>query len=142
MVTNPEKLRKILYEIAIKAGTSEYEAEILADSTVQAELRGLSSHGVVRYPAYMNRIRQGMYATHVTPVITKDAGGMVQLDGLNGLGAPVAMKAMELAMERAAEHGIALVGVNHGNHFGCGAYYTKYAAKKGMIGFIVANSVA
>lgn len=142
MVINTEKLRKILYEIAIKAGTSEYEAEILADSTIQAELRGLSSHGVVRYQPYMNRIRQGMYATHVTPVITKDVGGMVQLDGLNGLGAPVAMKAMELAMERAAEHGIALVGVNHGNHFGCGSYYTKYAAKKGMIGFVAANSVA
>ena len=140
MIANPEKLKNVLYDIAIKAGTSQYEAEVLADSTVQAELRGLSSHGVVRYPSYMKRIQQGMYATNVTPAITCDAGSLVQLDGLNGLGAPLAMQAMELAVERAAKHGIALVGVNHGNHFGYGAYFTKYAADKGMIAFAMANA--
>ena len=142
MLANPEKLKRALFEIALNAGTSRYEAEVLADSTIFAELRGLASHGVMRYPSYMERIRQGLYATNVTPQITRDAGAVVHLDGLNGLGAPVAMRAMELAMERAEKYGISLVGVNHGNHFGCGAYYTKHAATHGMIALIMANANA
>ena len=59
MVVNHEKLKKVLVEIALGAGANAYEAEILADSIVDAELRGMSSHGLVRYPAYMNRIKQG-----------------------------------------------------------------------------------
>ena len=117
MVVNHEKLKKVLVEIALGAGANAYEAEILADSIVDAELRGMSSHGLVRYPAYMNRIKQGMYATNVEPVVEKDDNAVVLLDAQNGLGAPMAMKAMEVAIERAAKYGISLVGVNHANHF-------------------------
>ncbi len=142
MIVNPEKLKQLLYDIAKKAGASEYESHILADSTVDAELRGMSSHGAVRYPSYMARVRQGMYAVDTLPVVEKDEGAVVLLDAQNGLGAPAAMKAMELAIERAEKHGIALVGVNHANHFGCSSYYTKYAASKGMISFVIANANA
>ncbi len=140
MIADPQKLKDTLREIALHFGVSGYEAEVLADSTVFAELRGLSSHGVVRYPSYMERIRQGLYATGVTACITRDEGAVVHLDGQNGLGAPLAMQAMELAMDRARKYGISLVGVNHGNHFGCGAYYTKYAAQHGMIALCMANA--
>ena len=142
MVVNHEKLKKVLFEIAKNAGANDYEAEILSDSIVDAELRGMSSHGLVRYPSYMNRVKLGMYATNVEPVVEKDEGAVVLLDAQNGLGAPMAMKAMETAMERAAKYGISLVGMNHANHFGCGSYYTQYAAAKGMITFIIANANA
>ena len=142
MVVNHEKLKEVLVQIAKNAGANDYESEILADSIVDAELRGMSSHGLVRYPSYMNRIKQGMYATDVEPVVEKDEGAMVLLDAQNGLGAPMAMKAMEVAIERAAKYGISLVGMNHANHFGCGSYYTQYAAQKGMISFIIANANA
>lgn len=142
MVVKAEDLKKVLYNIAVAGGCSEYEAEILADSTIDAELRGMSSHGAVRYAPYMARIKQGMYATHVEPGIERDEGAVVLMDAKNGLGAPIAMKAMEVACDRAAQYGISLVGVNHGNHFGCGSYYTQYAAKRGMISFIIANANA
>lgn len=142
MVMNHEKLKAALYAIAENAGASAYEAEILSDSIVDAELRGMSSHGLVRYPSYMNRIRQGMYAVNVVPKVERDEGAVVLLDAQNGLGAPMAMKAMEIAVERAEKYGISLVGVNHANHFGCGSYYTKYAAEKGMISFVIANANA
>jgi len=142
MVVNHEKIKVVLTQIAKNAGASDYEAEILADSIVDAELRGMSSHGMVRYPSYMARIKQGLYATKAEFRVERDEGAVVLLDAQNGLGAPAAMRATELAVERAGKYGISLVGVNHANHFGCGSYYTKYAASKGMISFIIANANA
>ena len=142
MIIGHEKLGSILREIALRAGTSEFEAETMAESVVLAELRGLSSHGVVRYPSYVERISMGLYATHVEPEITKDAGTLFMVDGKNAIGAPLAMWTMRRCVDRAAEHGVCFAAVNHGNHFGIGAYYTGYAAKHGMIGFAVANANA
>ena len=142
MLVNPDKLKDILYQLAVGAGAGEYEAKILSDSTVQAELRGMSSHGVVRYPSYIERISLGLYAVKTEPEVITDAGSLLLIDGKNGIGAPLAMRAMELCVARASQTGACFAGVNHGNHFGCGAYYTQYAASKGMIGFAAANANA
>lgn len=142
MFVNPEKLKEFLYQAALRAGTGEYEAKILSDSTVEAELRGMSSHGVVRYPSYIERISQGLYAVKTEPKIITDAGSLILINGGNAIGAPLAMRVMELCVERASETGVCFAGVNQGNHFGCGSYYTKYAASRGMIGFAAANANA
>lgn len=142
MIVDHRKLRDTLTRIALKGGAGEYEAKVLADSTVEAELRGLSSHGVVRYPPYMARIKQGMYAVKTEPRIERDEGALVLLDAQNGIGCAAAMRGTELAVERAKQYGIALVAMNHANHFGFGAYFTKYAASKGMIAFVIANANA
>lgn len=142
MIVSADKLKQALYQLAIKAGASEYEADTLSDSILMAELRGMSSHGLVRYPSYIERISLGLYANHVTPEITKDAGALLLVDGKNAIGAPLAMKVMEMCVERARQTGVCFAGVCHGNHFGIGAQYTKYAADQGMIGFAVANANA
>lgn len=142
MRVNPDRLKDVLYRLALGAGASEYEADILSDSTVQAELRGMSSHGVVRYPSYIERISLGLYAAKTEPEVIIDAGSLLLIDGKNGIGAPLAMRAMELCVARASQTGACFAGVNQGNHFGCGAYYTQRAASKGMIGFAAANANA
>lgn len=142
MLVNPDKLKCVLHQLAVKAGASEYEAAVLSDSTVQAELRGMSSHGVVRYPSYIERISLGLYAVKTEPEVTIDAGSLLLVDGKNGIGAPLAMRVMELCVERASQTGACFAAVNHGNHFGCSAYYIQYAASKGMIGFAAANANA
>ena len=56
------------------------------------------------------------------------------LDGDNGLGHLVGVRAMELAIEKAAEGDCAFVAVRNSNHYGTAAYYTEMAARKDMIG--------
>ncbi len=142
MRVNPEKMKQALIEIAMKVGCNATEAADLAENIVLSEMRGMSSHGVMRMPSYMERIEMGLYATNVTPEIIQDGGTLLLLDGKNGLGAPVAKAAMRLCVERAKETGVAFVGVCHGNHFGMTADYVKYAAEQGCIAMCCANANA
>ena len=142
MKANPEKLQKALVELGLAVGCSESEAQDLAENVVLAELRGLSSHGVMRYPSYIERIEMGLYATNVTPEIINDSGALLLVDGKNAIGAPLAKWTMRLCVERAKKYGIAAIAVYHGNHFGMTADYAKYAADNGMLSIVTANANA
>ena len=123
-----------------KVGVNEAHAEIVAHHLVQANLRGVDSHGVARIPYYIKGIRLGEVNTSpkIRTVVDKKATALV--DGDFALGQVVGRYATELAIKKAAEFGIGVVGVRRTSHVGMLAYYGMMIAERRMIGQVFTNS--
>jgi LDH2 family malate/lactate/ureidoglycolate dehydrogenase len=94
----------------------------------------------MRLPIYVKRIRAGVVepVTEVRVMARSPAGRL--LDGQNGLGQVIGRKAMAMAVELAAEQGVAAITVRNGNHAGIMGLYTEQATTAGMIGFFTNNA--
>ena len=134
-------LRKYVTRIFEKLGVRKWEAETVADVLVTADLFGISSHGVQRTRRYVDGIRTGNINIRGEPEIIIERGATAVIDAHNGLGQPVGIKAMELAIKKAKEYGVSLVLVRNSNHFGIAGYYSLKAVEKGFIGVTITNSV-
>ncbi|QBI20495.1 Ldh family oxidoreductase [Egibacter rhizosphaerae] len=115
------------------------DAAIVADSLVTADLWGHQSHGVMRLPWYVDRLRSGVMRPVTDPTWVTDSGAVVVLDGHDGVGQVLAYRAASTAIARARRHGLGAVGVRNSNHFGTAAYYTRLAPPAGCIGVLVTN---
>lgn len=134
-----ENLKGFCENIFMKAGLSREDAFTVADSLIFANIRGIDSHGVVRLPFYVERLRQG--GTKSKPRIRKikEKAASVLLDGDNGMGQVVGMYATRLAMEKAKEAGVCFVGVKGSSHYGVASYYTVKTTEDNMIGLSMSN---
>ena len=118
----------------------EEDARLIADTLVQADLRGVYSHGIQLLHRYVRGLQNGINPQpRITTVI--DAGALALLDGDCGMGQVVSAKAMGLAIEKARQHGIASVSVRNSNHMGALAYYGLMAAGQNMIGMCSTNAL-
>ncbi|PLZ00752.1 malate dehydrogenase [Burkholderia sp. WAC0059] len=133
LISEPN-LRRFCSLLLARVGVPEAEAERVAANLIEADLRGVSSHGVVRLPIYVKRIVDG--GTNPRPDIrlVRETRTTAVVDGDNGLGHLVGIRAMEVAIEKASDGDCAFVAVRNSNHFGTAAYYAEMAARQGMIG--------
>ena len=117
-------------------------ARITARQMIAADLRGRHGHGVFRLPAYSRRIREGGYNLRPQITVERETSVSALVDGDNGFGHVVVTKAVELAMDKAAEHGLAWVGMRRSNHAGAGGVYAAMPLERDMIGcyMAIANS--
>jgi len=136
----PQKLNSFCTEALVKLGVPTEDARIVADVLVQADLRGIDSHGVARMSRYVNGIQQGMMNPKPDPKITHETPSTATIDADAGLGQPISHRAMKLAIEKARSHNIGFVAVKNSNHFGIAGYYAMMALKEDMIGICTTNS--
>jgi LDH2 family malate/lactate/ureidoglycolate dehydrogenase/quinol monooxygenase YgiN len=132
-------LLALAIDVFVRAGTSPDEARIVANALVEADLRGMQSHGVLRIPIYVEKIRAGGFRSGHRGTIVRESPGTALLDGQDGLGQVISLTAMDLAIDKARATGIGGVGVLNSNHFGEAAHYVIHAAERGMIGLIATN---
>jgi LDH2 family malate/lactate/ureidoglycolate dehydrogenase len=120
-------------------GTPADRAAIVADNLVEADLRGVDSHGVNLMALYHDRVTGGHLRPDGPITTIDDRGATVRLDGGLGFGQVVGVEAIDLAMERAAANGVATVTVRELTHLGALAYYTMRAAARGYIAMVWQN---
>ncbi len=138
LVREPE-LRSHLERLLDALGAPADQAPIVADSLVEADLRGIDSHGSQLMALYCARVRGGDLRPVTTVTTLDDQGSTVRLDSALGFGQVAGTAAMDLAVERALEHGVATVTVRELTHLGALAYYTLRAAERGCIAFAFQN---
>ena len=137
---SPDRLRDFATTVYAAAGMPETDARVVADTLVQADLWGHQSHGVLRLPWYLARLRSGVCAPVAAPTYVVDAGGLAVIDGGDAMGQVLTLRAMEDAIARAKAHGIAAVALRNSNHFGTALYYTLVAARAGCVAFLSTNA--
>lgn len=120
--------------IFMHVGVNNDEAAIIADMLVEAEQRGVHSHGILCTARYVRLIREGKMRPNMSANVLKDNGVVAVWDGNHSSGQILGYRAMEDAMAKAKEHGVGVVCVKGANHFGALAYYSQMAQKAGMIG--------
>ena len=124
-----------------KLGVPPDDAAIVGDVLVSADMRGVESHGLIRLASYYgNRIRKG-YIDPKTPFkVIHETDSTALIDGGNGCGQVVGKKAMQMAIDKAKQTGIAAISVKKSNHYGIAGYYSMMALEHGMIGMSFTNS--
>ncbi|EEH09288.1 malate dehydrogenase [Histoplasma capsulatum G186AR] len=123
-----------------KHGVPPQNASIIAKCLVEADLRGVDSHGINRIPSYLTRIRQGVLNPTAIPSLKQITPVVAQVDGHNGFGFVAAHAAMDHAIAMGKEYGIGMVSVTHSNHFGMSASFVRQAVDADMMSLVFTNS--
>jgi LDH2 family malate/lactate/ureidoglycolate dehydrogenase len=133
-----EQLTAFVARAFVGAGVPDTDAQTVASLMVEADLRGSDTHGVIRLPLYVRRLRAG--GINPTPNIrlVSDRASVALIDGDNGMGHLVMRRAAELAIGKAKATGIGWVGARMSNHAGPAALYVTMPLQHDMVGLYFA----
>lgn len=135
-----DRLRGFATEALAKAGVAQQDAAIVADTMVEADLRGIDTHGMVRLAPYIRMISEGNMNPRPNLSIIKETPVTALIDADDGIGNLVSVKAAEIAIRKARDSGVGLVGVKNSTHNCMLAYYPMMALKYDMIGLMTTNA--
>ncbi|MGA2940834.1 MAG: Ldh family oxidoreductase [Xanthobacteraceae bacterium] len=133
-----DRLAAFVVRAFSQAGVPAQDAEILAGLMVEADLRGSDTHGVIRLPLYIRRIRAGGINVKPNIRVVSERPSAALIDGDNAMGHLVMRRAAHLAIEKAKATGVGWVGARMSNHAGPAALYVTMPLKHDMIGLYFA----
>jgi LDH2 family malate/lactate/ureidoglycolate dehydrogenase len=128
--------------LAIAAGVPSDLARLIAESLIDAGLRGVDSHGLQQLPFYLEQIASGRMDAHARGHVISESAGCLLFDGQNGIGQGIAAVCCDHAVRLARAHGIAIIVARDSNHYGAAAFWTKRIAASGCIGISMCNAGA
>lgn len=126
-----ELVEDLALGLLVDAGVPTGHARVQADLLIDAELRGLPSHGLLRLPRIIERIENGVTDPMTAGELVWDAPAFLRVDGKGGLGPVVALAALAEAEARASDTGAAIVAIANAGHLGSLAYYAEKSANAG-----------
>lgn len=135
-----DELRAFATEALAKRGVSREDAGLVADVLITTDTFGVRTHGTKNLYQYVQKMAEGGLDAAAVPTVVCEGPAFALINGNKALGMVSACKAMELAIKKAKEVGIAYVGVNNSCHFGAAGYYANMAAKEGLIGLSMSNA--
>ncbi|MAE04920.1 MAG: lactate dehydrogenase [Nitrospinae bacterium] len=133
-----ERLEKFIKSTMRAQGVPDDHDEIFTRRMIEADLRGMHGHGLMRLTPYSRRLREGGYNLKPDIRATRETPVSALVEGDNGLGQVVMTFAAELAIKKAKESGLAWVGVRGGNHAGAGGVYAALALPHDLVGIYMA----
>jgi L-2-hydroxycarboxylate dehydrogenase (NAD+) len=133
-----DRIAAFINRAFVAAGLPAEDAQTLAGLMVEADLRGSDTHGVIRLPLYIRRIRAGGINARPDIRVVSEQPSTALIDGDNGMGHLVMRRAAEMAIEKAKATGIGWVGARMSNHAGPAALYVTMPLKHDMIGLYFA----
>ena len=141
VLVRPEDLEPFVDELFRRAGLAPDDAAYCAPCLVNTNLWGIDSHGVLRLPAYLQRLRKHALNPRPQTRLLRGSQGLEVMDGDDGPGFVVGRDAMLRAIELAEIHNVGVVGAIRSNHFGAAALYARLAAERGMVGIAMTNVI-
>ena len=139
-IISVESLLKSLVTLLSKLGLEKVDAMTTAEILIEADLRGYPLHGVERIFQILAGVSNGTLNLNSTPVLIRSSLSMAIFDGQHGLGQTIAKKAMHLAVEKAYESGVGVVGVINSGHIGALSYYSEIASRNNCVGLVMSTS--
>lgn len=133
-------LQQFTEDLFIAAGVSQANAHIVAESLVDANLRGHDSHGVMRAPFYIARLKDGGLDPQAKLAIEKESASSIVGDGGWGIGQVVAGELMRRLIDKCSTSAIACGTLKRSTHIGRLGEYAEMAAERGYMSIIVANT--
>jgi L-2-hydroxycarboxylate dehydrogenase (NAD+) len=135
-----KNLTEFINVVLRKMGIPRKDAKIVADVLLAADLYGVQSHGIAHLKMYYNRLKAGLQQPVTRWTIVRETPTTAVMDGGNGMGMVAGYHAMRIAIEKARSSGLGAVAVRNSSHYGISGYYTRMAAKKGMVGISFTNA--
>lgn len=142
MIKNvPASLVRQQIEIVLAAwGMPADLIQTTADIMVDTDLSGVDSHGISMLMTYERMLRQGRLRITGRPKVVRQTPVMAHIDGNAGLGHPVSVMGIRLAVDKAKSTGIGVVTANNSHHFGAAGCYARIAAEAGCIAIVTSTA--
>lgn len=134
------RLTEAIARVFVGAGLSPDASATVAEALVEADKRGISSHGSLLVPLYVERILSGSVATDEEAEVIRDERTTAVLDAGHALGILTGDQAMAMAVAKARAYGVGCVVVRRAFHFGGGFRFVQAAARVGCLGVAAANT--
>ncbi|MGK9055000.1 Ldh family oxidoreductase [Neorhizobium petrolearium] len=138
----PESVQRLVQSLLEKHGAPKGHAALQADLLLEAELRGVASHGLQRLPLLLSRLNKGLINAHARGTGEWRRKALLCVDGERGFGPVVVMHTMERMQPVARDAGIAIAAIRNANHIGMLAYYVEAAARSDLICLVMSTSEA
>ena len=138
----PAEMEAEFFRILIANGLSEDNAKTCAEVFTTNSMEGVYSHGVNRFPKFIEYIKNKLVLPDAVPAKVSGFGGIEQWNGNLGPGPLNALHATERAMALAAKNGIGCVALGNTNHWMRGGLYGWKAAKQGFVFIGWSNTIA
>lgn len=139
VIKKADELHNLVRDVLLAAGASEPNANDVAEHLVSANLSGVDTHGVWHLPGYVATMKAGEIAAAASPEVVRETNNSALVTGNWTFGHVAAKAAMEVAIEKAEEHNMAVVGLVQSHHIGRLGMYAEMAAAKQMISMIWAG---
>ncbi|MFC6254085.1 Ldh family oxidoreductase [Secundilactobacillus hailunensis] len=133
-------LKNLVSQIFQQLQVTPADSELWANNLIDADLRGIRSHGVQRVSMYVRKLRAGDINVQQHAIIVKNGGAVTVINGQHGIGQKIATEAMQHAIDQAHRLGVGIVSVRRSNHFGAAGYYARLASQAGLIGISMTNT--
>jgi L-2-hydroxycarboxylate dehydrogenase (NAD+) len=133
-------LTRFMIDALVKMGVPRDDARIVAEILLAADLCGVRSHGIAHLKMYHKRIKVRLQLPVTRWTIVRETPTTAVIDGGSGMGMVVGFNAMRIAIEKAREHGIGAVAARNSSHYGIAGYYSRMAAREGMVGMSFSNA--
>jgi LDH2 family malate/lactate/ureidoglycolate dehydrogenase len=134
-----QHLEDLVAQLAAGMGMPPQDAARFAEVLVDADLHGVSTHGVSRLNIYLKRIDAGLIDPRAALTVDRQRGSILALDAGNGLGQVQARKALDMLMPLAQENGVAAATIRNSQHFGALSWYCNHAASRKMVLLAMTN---
>jgi LDH2 family malate/lactate/ureidoglycolate dehydrogenase len=142
MRIEPNRLKEVAIQILRGLKATDEEAAIVAESLVQADMRGIDTHGVHLLTILAERVDAGMLQIPTNLEVLKESDATTLIDGVNGLGQVAVHKAMTMSIQKARAFGLGCSLVRNTNNIGILTFYTLMAAREGMVGIVMSNAAS
>ncbi len=139
---HPDTLHRWVADLFLAAGSSHQEAKLTADHLVLSNLSGHDSHGVGMVPRYVRSISAGELVLNTDVEVVTDTGSLLVLDAHWGIGQSVTHQAMEIAIKRAKDTGVCVMGLRNSHHLGRVGHWAEQAIAEGLISIHFTNAVS
>ena len=137
-----KRLKELAVEVFRRYGFSDGDSEKIADVILTSDRLGIESHGVNRLTLYPFGLDIGRIKKDVKMEVVEDRLSCAVIDAKDGMGQLAGIMGMELAIKKARQYGVGMVSVRNSNHFGIAGYYSRMAAKEGLMGVSMTNAEA
>jgi ureidoglycolate dehydrogenase (NAD+) len=121
------------------AGVAPSMSDEWAKSLVWANLRGVDSHGVLRIPGYIERLKAKVINPAPNMQVEKRVGAIAVLEADRAPGAVAMTMAMAEAIARAREAHVGWCAARNITHAGAVGYFALQAANAGMAGIVMSR---
>lgn len=137
---DPSQMHQFAISILTSANVPPNYAEMVANSLVLADLRGVDTHGLNRLPVYIARVKSGAIDPSPQLKFVNKTPVCAHLDAQNTFGFVAGSLAVDKAVEMANIYGVGIVGVKDSGHFGMAATYLLKAINKGLAAMVFTNA--
>ncbi len=128
-----DALRAFATRLLQRAGLAEERASVVAEVLVEADLLGVTTHGLDMLGRYLEELEGGRMTRDGEPETLRDSGSALTWDGRRLPGPWLVKRAIAAARERLAAHPTVSVVIRRSHHIGCLQAYLKPVTDDGLV---------